>query len=47
MPNMKRTIKDSLFSYIFKEPEYTRKLFTRRILTSGKKILSWSRWPIF
>ena len=27
MPDMKRTIKDSLFSYIFKEPEYTRKLY--------------------
>lgn len=27
MPDMKRTIKDSLFSFIFKEPEYIRKLY--------------------
>lgn len=27
MTDMKRTIKDSLFSYIFKDPEYTRKLY--------------------
>ena len=27
MPDMKRTVKDSLFSFIFKEPEYTRKLY--------------------
>ena len=27
MPDMKRTIKDSLFSYIFKDPAYMRKLY--------------------
>ncbi len=27
MPNMKYTVKDSVFTYLFKQPEYTRKLY--------------------